>query len=144
MDRPASVEKDLKTERLVNLIKLMSNDKSALIFENIFLVSGDRSDVLRKRLKLTRKQYYTRISRLIKVGLVRRQKGGYFPTAFGRVFYDAQNQLDNAIKNYWKLKAIDSLGVAYESNMPEQERKKIIDQMTGNQQIKEILLSEKY
>lgn len=144
MDRPASVEENLKIERVVNLIKLMSNDKSALIFENIFLASGHRSDILRKRLKLTRKQYYTRISRLIKAGLVRRQKGRYFPTSFGRVFYDAQNQLGNAIKNYWRLKAIDSLGVANQGNMPEQERKKIIDQMTDNQQIKEILLSKKY
>src|SRR5436309_2719001 len=83
-------EDDLKTEHLAQLIKLISDEKSIRIFKTIFLASGDSSDVLRKHLKLTRKQYYSRVSRLIKAGLVRRQKGRYFPTAFGRVFYDSQ------------------------------------------------------
>ena len=92
-------------------------------------------------MKLTRRQFYSRISRLIKNGLVKRQKGKYFVTAFGRVIYDAQKLLGNALKNYWKLNAIESLGVSQEGGIPEAERTKIIDQMIGNQQIKEILLS---
>ena len=92
-------------------------------------------------MKLTRKQYYSRITRLVKAGLVKRQKGRYFLTAFGRVIYDTQRILGNAVKNYWKLKAIDCLGVANNAIMPEEERNKIIDRMISNQQIKEILLS---
>lgn len=141
-DRPTSIEEDLKTEQIVDLIKLMSDDKSVLIFKTIFYASGDSSVVLRKHLKLSRKQYYRRISRLVKAGIVRRQKRRYFPTAFGRVFHNVQNLLGNAIKNYWKLKAIDSLGVVNESNIPEEERKSIVNLMMGNQQIKEILLSK--
>ena len=78
---------------LAGVIKLISDDKSLLIFCNIFLTSGDSSETIRAELKLTRKQYYSRISRLIKAGLVKRQKGKYFLTAFGKVIYDSQKLL---------------------------------------------------
>ncbi len=133
-----------KLESLGNLMKLISDNKSLLIFKTIFLASGDSGENLRTQLNLTKKQYYSRISRLTKAGLVKRQKGRYFVTAFGRVIYDAQRLLGSAVKNYWKLKAIDSLGAANDDKMPTEERTKIIDLMIGNPQIKEILLSTNF
>ena len=133
-----------KLESLGNLMKLISDNKSLLIFKTIFLASGDSGENLRTQLNLTKKQYYSRISRLTKAGLVKRQKGRYFVTAFGRVIYDAQRLLGSAVKNYWKLKAIDSLGVTKDDKMPTEERTKIIDLMIGNPQIKEILLSTNF
>jgi predicted transcriptional regulator len=131
-----------KAKSLAEVINLISDDKSLLIFKTIFLASGDSSEILIAQLKLTRKQYYSRISRLTKAGLVKRQKGRYFLTSFGTVIYDAQRLLGNAVKNYWKLKAIDSLGGATDDSIPKEERNKIIDKMINNQQIKEILLSK--
>jgi DNA-binding HxlR family transcriptional regulator len=134
--------RNMKSECLADFIKLISDDKSLLILNTIFLASGDSSDILIKQLKLTRKQYYSRITRLVKAGLVKRQKGRYFLTSFGKVIYGAQGLLGNAVKDYWKLKAIDSFGVANkEDSMPKEERNKIIEQMISNQQIKEILVS---
>jgi DNA-binding HxlR family transcriptional regulator len=133
-----------KLESLQEVIKLISDNKSLLIFKTIFLASGDSGENLRTQLKLTKKQYYSRISRLTKAGLVNRQKGRYFVTAFGMVIYDAQRLLGSAVKNYWKLRAIDSLGAANDNNVPREERAKIIDLMIGNPQIKEILLSTKF
>jgi DNA-binding HxlR family transcriptional regulator len=132
--------KNQKSQALAQVLKLMSDDSSLLIFKTIFLASGDSSDTLRAQVKLTRKQYYSRISRLTKVGLVNRQKGRYYLTTFGKVVYYAQSLVSIAVKNNWKLKAIDSLGVANDYNMPDEERKKIIDQIISDQQIKEILL----
>jgi predicted transcriptional regulator len=133
-----------KLETLGNLMKLISDNKSLLIFKTIYLASGDSGENLRTQLKLTKKQYYSRISRLTKAGLVKRQKGRYFVTAFGRVIYDAQRLLGSAVKNYWKLKAIDSLIMANDNKIPTEERTKIIDLMIGNPQIKEILLSRNF
>jgi DNA-binding HxlR family transcriptional regulator len=133
--------KNQKSQALAQVLKLMSDDKSLLIFRTIFLASGDSSDILRTQVKLTRKQYYSRVSRLIQTGLVKRQKGKYYLTAFGRVIYDAQRLIANAVKNNWKLKAIDSLGVTNDYIMPDEERKKIIDQIISDPQIKEILFS---
>lgn len=133
--------KNQNSKFLAGIIKLISDDKSLLIFCTVFLASGDSSETIRAELKLTRKQYYSRISRLIKAGLVKRQKGKYFVTAFGKVIYDSQKLLGTAVKNYWKLKAIDSLGVVNDNNMPKEERKRIIEELIGNRQIKDILLS---
>ena len=127
------------SESLAVVINLISEDKSLLIFKTIFLASGDSSENLRTHLNLTKKQYYSRISRLTKAGLVNRQKGRYFVTAFGKVIYDAQRLLGSAVKNYWKLKALDSL--VANDKVPKEERSKIIDLMISNPQIKEILLS---
>jgi predicted transcriptional regulator len=134
--------RNMKSDCLAEFIKLISDDKSLLIFNTIFLASGDSSDILINQLKLTRKQFYSRITRLVKAGLVKRQKGRYSLTSFGMVIYDAQRLLGNAVKNYWKLKAIDSLGGATNDSIPEEERNKIIDKMINNREIKEILLSK--
>ena len=134
--------RNMKSECLAEIIKLISDDKSLLIFNTIFVARGDSSDVLINQVKLTRKQYYSRITRLVKAGLGKRQKGRYFLASFGTVIYDAQRLLGNAVKNYWKLKALDSLGGADNDTIPEDERNKIIDQMITNRQIKEILLSK--
>jgi DNA-binding HxlR family transcriptional regulator len=144
-DVEPSAKKEEKAERLAELIKLISDDKSLLIFKTFLLASHDTSEILRTRFKLTRKQYYSRLSHLTKAGLVKKQKGRYFVTAFGKVIYDAHRLLGTAVKNHWKLKAIDSLGVAHDGgNMPEEERIKIIGLMIDNQQIKRILLSPEF
>jgi hypothetical protein len=127
-------------ERLAEIIQIISDDKSVLLLQTIFLASGDTSEVLRTRLKLGRKQYYSKMSRMSKAGLLKRQKGRYFVTAFGKVIYDAHRLLVSAVKNHWKLKAIDSLGDQI-LLLPKEERVKIIERMIGNQQIRQILLS---
>jgi len=57
-------------ESLAEVIKLISEAKSLLIFKTIFLASGDTGENLGTHLKLTKKQFYSRISRLTKAGLV--------------------------------------------------------------------------
>jgi hypothetical protein len=52
--------------------------------------------------------------------------------------------LGTAIKNYWKLKAIDSLGVANDSKMPKEQRNKIIEELIDNRQLKDISLSTRF
>jgi predicted transcriptional regulator len=58
------------------------------------------------------------MSILTKAGLVKRQKGRYFLTAFGKVIYSAhlnlEAKVESAIDNYWKLKAVDLLGLLRE------------------------------
>jgi len=144
-DDYVNTARNQNSKLLAGVMKLMSDDKSVIIFNTIFLAGGGSSTTLRTQLKLTRKQYYSRTSRLIKAGLVKRQKGGYFLTTFGMVIYHAQRLLAATVKNYWKLKAIDSLGLANnDDNMPKQERNKIIGSIMGNQEIKEILLSANF
>jgi hypothetical protein len=62
-------------ERLAEIIRIISDDKSVLLLQTIFVASGDTSELLRTRLKLGRKQYYSKMSHMSKAGLVKRQKG---------------------------------------------------------------------
>jgi hypothetical protein len=103
--------------------------------------AASNSDILITELKLTRKQYYSRMSSLTNAGLVKRQRGRYLLTAFGKVIFSAQKSLEtkieSALNNYWKLKAIDSL------EMPSREENdKVISMLIDNHEIKGILIND--
>ena len=121
---------------VANVFKSISDDESLGLFRSIALKDSD-GESLRSKIKLTRKQYYSRMSRLMKTGLVKRKNGKHVLTAFGKVVYDAQITIETALNNYWKLKAIDSLEMS--SDVPKEERKKLIDNLIENHSIKEIL-----
>ena len=64
---------------------------------------------------ITRKQYYSRLYNLIHCGLIKRKERKYFLTALGRVMFDSQITIENAIRNYWKIKAMDSIRITRDS-----------------------------
>jgi ribonuclease HII len=49
-------------------------------------------------------------------------------------------KIENAANNYWNLKAIDSLEDS--DDLPSEERKKLIDQLIDNQEIKDIIITD--
>jgi predicted transcriptional regulator len=119
-----------------SVLTAISDKQSLELFRYIAATNGD-SDALRDKLNLTRKQYYSRLSRMTKAGLVKRKNGKHFLTAFGKVVYDAQTIIEKAVNNFWKLKAVDSLELS--GDLPEEERLKLIDGLLDNKEIKEIL-----
>ena len=72
------------------------------------LLPGER-DALKNAEGLSKKQFYLRTRQLLKVGLVKRKKGRFSVTTLGAMLYHAEFIIENGIKNYWKLKAIDSI-----------------------------------
>ena len=116
------------------------SDKESLELFRFIAINNEDSDGLRTKTNLTRKQYYSRLSRMTKVGLVKRKKGKHSLTAFGKVIYDAQTIIEKAVNNYWTLKAIDSIEVS--NDLPAEERIKLIDSLLDNSHIKEILYSK--
>ena len=125
---------------VADVLKAISDKRSLELFRIVALTKPD-TDMLISKTKLTCKQYYSRMSRLMNAGLIKRKQGKYTLTAFGKVIYDiAIVTLENAVSNYWKLKAIDSLEMS--KALPAEERKKIIDSLIDNQVIKDILDSD--
>src|ERR1044071_5285178 len=119
---------------VIDVLKAISNKKSLELF-GIVAHTKQYSDILISNTKLTRKQYYSRMSTLMKAGLIRRINGKYTLTSFGKlIYYNALIMMENATSSYWKLKAIDSLEVS--NDLLVEERKKIIDSFIDNQQIK--------
>jgi hypothetical protein len=125
---------------IVDVIKSISDDKSLVLFNTIALASGN-ADTLKTTIKLTRRQYYSRMSGLVNAGLVTRKNGNYFVTSFGKIVYDAQLMIGKAVESYWKLKALDSFDISSDSpQLPAEEHSRIIDTlMSGNDEIKDIL-----
>ncbi|MRN62338.1 MAG: hypothetical protein FIO03_09920 [Nitrosopumilales archaeon] len=122
------------------VLQAISDKRASNILKSIASADSN-SDILITELKLTRKQYYSSMSGLIKAGLVKRQRGRYLLTAFGKVIHSAQmsleTKIESALNNYWKLKAIDSL------EMPSREENdRFISMLIDDQEIKGILIND--
>ena len=118
------------------VLDAISDEASLELFKLVALTNGT-SDVFRSRMNITRKQYYSRLYKLIHCGLIKRKDNQYFLTALGRVMYDSQTTIENALSNYWKIKVVDSLGIAEEISLVDQ--KKLIETLIQDQGIKNIL-----
>jgi len=126
-----------KSQTTASVLRTIADDKSLELFKTIAQGTID-SESLKSRTKLTRKQYYSRLSRITKAGLVRKKSGKYLLTAFGKIVIDAQTTVENALTSYWKLRAIDSLEMSNE--LPKEEQQKLIDTLLDNQELKGILV----
>jgi hypothetical protein len=113
--------------------------KSLKLFEAIS-VKGLDSEDLSVQLKLSRKEFYSRISRLTKLGMVKRKNQKHFLTAFGKIVYDGLITIKKAAENDYKLRAIDSMDLS--SDITKYERSKLIDSLLDDKKIKEILLRD--
>jgi predicted transcriptional regulator len=73
------------------IVKAISNKDSLYLFDTIALTHMCDNRNLRKGIRLTRKQYYSRIHALRKAGLIKRKNGKYFLTSCGRIVHDVKN-----------------------------------------------------
>lgn len=90
-------------------------------------------------LKITRKQYYSRLHSTITCTLVHKRNGQYQLTLFGKVVYNWYLRLREITSNeYWKLAAIDILNL---SSVPDSHRIKITNSLIQNDEVKQSLLS---
>jgi hypothetical protein len=125
---------------LTNILGAISDDKSLMLF-NTIAVSYPENDteMILVKLNLTRKQYYSRMYKLVKANLINRRNGKYFLTSLGKIAYNAQTIIAKALHDYWRLKAIDELELA-EQDMPMEEYHKIIDLLIDNKKVREGLI----
>src|ERR1700752_1829027 len=105
---------------VVDVLKTIADDKSLALFNTIALSNCD-SDFCISALKLTRKQYYSRLAALLRAGLVKRERGNYFLTTFGIIVYHTQETIGKAVNQYWKLKAIDSIRASDNGEVPQEQ-----------------------
>jgi predicted transcriptional regulator len=122
---------------VVDLLKTIADDKSLLLFTTIALSNGE-NDIFLNTSGLTRKQYYSRLSTMLKAGVVKRERGKYSLTTSGIILYHAQELIGKTVNQYWKLKAIDSITGSDE--LPQEQFHVIIDKLIANQEIKNILI----
>ena len=128
-----------RSPQISEVLKAISDDKALTLFNTVALSTG-KTDMLLSTMNLTRKQYYSKMERLSKQGLLVRKGGRYYLTTLGKVLYELQNTLGVALDNYWKLKAIDSLLTP--PALPEFELNKMIDTLLENNDLKKLIVAK--
>ena len=123
-----------------DIIQSISDSKSLDLFRSI--AKGNmESEELKETKGLSRKQFYTRTSQLLKQGLIQRNKGSFSLTSLGIIVYHAELIIEAGVNNYWKLKAIDSIESSGE--IVEQERVKIIKTILDDNTVQNILVAQR-
>jgi hypothetical protein len=122
----------------VDVLGAISDDKSLLLFGAIASSDSEvSSDILMSKLHITRTQYYSRMSELVRTSIVTRRSGEYFLTALGKIVYETQTIIGKAVADYWKLTAIE--GLENSDQFPKDEYDKVIDALIDNERIKQEL-----
>jgi hypothetical protein len=80
------------------------------------------------------------MSRLWKVCITSRKNRKYSLTSFGKIVYHAQDLIDTALNDYWRLSALDSLGMI--DALPTMEYNKISNSLLGDCVIEKILVRQ--
>jgi predicted transcriptional regulator len=120
---------------IVDVLSAIRDEKSLLLFKTIARSNSERST---STLNLRSRQYYSRMSELVKADLVSRRDGKYLLTTFGKIVDHAQTSIETAMGDYWKLKAIDNLENS--NQIPQEEYNNIIDLLIDNEGTKEQLI----
>lgn len=127
---------------LQDIFDALSNEYSLNMFKQASTGLKSKSEDIEK-MGLTKKQFYSRLKKLVKLGLLTRVKGSYIHTALGRFVNSIQiKPLEEALANYWNLLAIDELKKS--KVIPEQEQERIIKSITENSDLIEYLSNNKY
>ena len=124
---------------IISILKAISDDKALVLFNRIAVSTNNDKYIPLKEMNLSAKQYYSRIAGMLKVGLIKRQKGGYSPTLLGKIVYDSQTIIGKALSYYWKFKAIESIEMSH-SGFQTKEITELINALIDNDQIKDILM----
>ena len=94
-------KKNLTTSNILTAIRL-GRELLDYLAANSYATTSIKSVKLSDSVSLSRLQYYRNISRLMKVGLVKRKRGRYLLTPFGMVIYDILTTFDTAVDHHLK------------------------------------------
>ena len=123
---------------IVDILSALSDDKAFILYNTIALGEGNDLKTLIKNMGITPHQYYSRILRITKAGLVKRENGRYVTTALGTVVFEAVSMVGKALNHYWVLKAIESFQSSATFDSKE-HISKLIDTLIDDLKIKKIL-----
>ena len=123
-------------QSVANIFNSLSDEQSVMLFTTIATKSISSVE-LRSKISLTRKQYYSKLSRMVRVGLIKRRSGKLVVTTLGKIVYELQKVVQDAYNNHWKLKVLDSIEMSEE--LPREERKKLMDNLIEDSRLKQIL-----
>ena len=129
-----------KNISITNVLRTLSDQKTQTLLNAIIESEVAQSQLLLVQLGLSRRQYYNRITDLVAAGLIRRQRGKYRLSSFGKVIHSLQKIAERTANNYWKFEVIDSIRMSDNSNLAQIDYMNIVDILLDDIEIKDIYL----
>jgi hypothetical protein len=122
---------------LKDIFHTLDDERSLYLFNSIARAKDNGFVPSRDEMKLTKKQFYYRLSELSQANLVRRKKGKYYLTILGKIVDYHKNAIEKSLAYLWTFKAIDSMQLFDEDS--EEIRHKTINILIDDQEIKKII-----
>ncbi|MGA9319360.1 MAG: hypothetical protein WBV84_15005 [Nitrososphaeraceae archaeon] len=128
---------------IINILNALSDDKALILFNTITLGKCYDFKTLIKSMGITQSQYYSRLHKMSKMGLVKKENGKYMTTTVGNVVYEAVLMVGKALNYYWALKAIELFLSSSPAADPMEDKSMLtsmlIDSLIDDNQLKKIL-----
>lgn len=121
----------------LRVLDAINDDISISMVEIILNNSENTSDTLIEKLKLTHRQYYFRIVKLLKTGIVGSKSKKYFITSFGKLIYHAHSKIVIAVAHLSTLRIID---VIMDMDISGDDYRNAIGELIQEAELKNILL----
>ena len=139
----------MKTENvsIEDIFEALSDNKALILFNTIALAGDDVDNVKNqnqiqiRKLGLTTRQFYSRISRLTESGLIRRLNGRYSLTLLGKMIYDIHITTSRVLSYHWKLQAIEFMQISSPADvkLTVEEFSKVVDTLIDDHKIKNMV-----
>lgn len=123
---------------VTGIFQAVSNDSSFNIIMTLNSSSNKHNSfTLKRELNLSTKQFYFAISNLSNQGIVKRTNRDYMLTSFGKVIVNSVGLIEDAIKIYSKIKAIEVVQAS--QKVTKDEIHMLVDVLIDNERLKEIV-----
>jgi hypothetical protein len=120
------------------IFRILSDRISSNILKSAY--SGLRPSSTNYITKISKKQFYVRLKRLRQAGLIEKRDTFYRTTTLGSLIYNGHIKiLEEALANFWQLKAIDLLKTR--KDFPSQQKEIVIDEIIRGSNLKAIVNS---
>jgi hypothetical protein len=130
------------SSREEDVFKALSNPVGLKLFKSIALDGNSMlltSDFINSQTKVTRKQFYSNMSRLVnKTGLILKKKGHYTLSNYGKVVFHSLNIINRGSKCFWVLKALDSTNLS-PTDIPSEQMSEISARLIEDKDIQKIV-----
>jgi predicted transcriptional regulator len=139
----STLDSSVSPPSIVDILKAIADDKALNLFNKIALADKENGCIPSlKEMQLSVKQYYSRMSALMKAGLIKRNKGNYHLTILGKTVYDAHISIGIALNYYRKLKVLESIQLSSSGQLTKEEFINLVDILIDNHQIKDMLYQD--
>lgn len=126
-------------DSISQILGVLSDKRSR---ELLSLISIDKSHSLdlQKKVQLSKKEFYSRTGKMLKIGLIKRKKGHFAITTMGRATLQLVVEVGKVIEMNWKFRAIDAIDQT--AGLRSEARLELIHSILGDSSIENMIASK--